>query len=262
MRAAFIAPSPEELIAELTRITRNVVLLRSLHLLWKASYDPDALLLAQLNDGARDASPVSALHSPLVAFAPESKASSTRRQHVSHQVWWLLPSRWRDDGVSDNGSVSSTLVDGDAMLTCASAIKEMHRESVTDGEYLPRWNAPVPRPSFAVQSRIQVLSLFMGDRFTIGWTRRILGYGEICDRKVRHVGVDRQPSPASTLLDQHDVGLWSGLAAYEWWEDDELGLVLRFSGIANGVSVAAFECTSLMLNDTLPEAIFAAPSRD
>ena len=248
-----MAPSQTELRAKLTQITRNVVLLKSLQLVWKASYDPDALLQAQLKDGAHP-------DSPLVQSAPEFTAISTRRQHVSHQVWWRFPSQWRDDGMSDEGSVSSTIIDGDAMLTSNSALQVRHRQSVTDDEYLPRWNAPVPRPSFAVQSRVQVLSLFMGDRFTIGWTRRILGHGELCGRKVRHIAVDRQAAPATTESNPHDVGLWSGLTAYEWWEDDELGLVLRFSGIANGVSVASFECTSLMLNDTLPEAIFSAPS--
>jgi hypothetical protein len=212
-------------------------------------------------------------------YGPSGNATAeTSHDHWSRhgwRIWWVPPMRWRDDIIWTGGQTAVIAVQPGVSLSYVS----MHRTLYT-GEpaaaatglldrFRPLFRATPagawPADSVhlsTVPERVAEFPLTNPRLPASAWDLTTLGEEEYLGRLVRRVRARRRAGAG----EDDEVGIsgyWPWLSEYECLVDDALGILLRLTGLADGVPVGAITADEVRVDASIAEEVFAfAPPAD
>ena len=223
---------------------------RSLELAATASFDSAALARAMSRRMAvgNQAGPDAVVRLHGSAGDPSGNA------WVSHKwrVWWSPPTLWRDDLTWPNGQTTVIIVRPDAALAYVSMQRTLYTSEPAPSGTPPRPPDGMHLPTVA--DRLTEFPLIRPRLPESEWELATLGKEVFAGRATRRVRATRRPGAASG--EERESGYWAGVDEYECLIDDELEILLRLTGMADGAAVATISADTVRVDAPLPADIF------
>jgi len=225
----------------------------SLELAATAFYDAAALARAMSRTTAtgKEAGP-----GAVRLYGPAGDASGDAWVRYKWRVWWAPPAPWRDDLTWPNGQTTVIIVRTDAALAYVSMQRTLYTSERLAAAARERVLPPDGMQLPTVADRLAEFPL-MGPRLPASeWQLATLGETEHIGRVARRVRATRRAGavPAEELARS---GYWPGIDEYECLVDDGLQILLRLTGMVDGVPVATVSADDVRVDAPLPVDTFA-----
>jgi hypothetical protein len=170
------------------------------------------------------------------------------------RIWWEPPSRWRADVTHPGSPTEVFVVRDDASLAYFPMQRALYTTApVThDG----RWEVIAAPTGIVEMPTIDVFQLFHSPLPASEWVFATVAEEEIYNgRMTRRVRATRRTDTAPARWAKTS-GCWLGVDEYECLVDDELRILMRLTGIADGVPVGVISADDVRVDAPLPADIF------